>query len=93
MLIRAITQETGINQSYITEILKILEKEIHRHLAETKTEEDTEIHLIEGLKLFAKFVPSHSGKNPKNRKDIVISDKIKIRCKFTDSLKKKINSI
>lgn len=89
-MIRKLSDKSGYYQKDIRILLQCLDEIVFEELCEVTDENDVSIQLVQGVKLRCISVPERQRKDPRDQSDIVCKSTCKIKAKFSQDLKLKL---
>lgn len=89
-MIRKLSDKSGYFQKDIRVLLQCLDEIVFEELCGVTDENDVSIQLVQGVKLQCVSVPERARKDPRDQSDIVCRATCKIKAKFSDDLKLKL---
>jgi hypothetical protein len=89
-MIRKLSDKSGYYQKDIRTLLQCLDEIVFEELCEVTDENDVSIQLVQGVKLQCISVPERQRKDPRDQSDIVCKSTCKIKAKFSQDLKLKL---
>ena len=89
-MIRKLSDKSGYYQKDIRTLLQCLDEIVFEELCEVTDENDVSIQLVQGVKLQCISVPERQRKDPRDQRDIVCKSTCKIKAKFSQDLKLKL---
>ena len=89
-MIKKLSEKSGYYQKDIRTLLQCLDEIVFDELCEVTDENDVSIQLVQGVKLQCISVPERQRKDPRDQSDIVCKSTCKIKAKFSQDLKLKL---
>lgn len=92
-VIDELKERTGFYKHNIKDVLDALEDILIDHMNAAIFDEPSEMRLFHGWRIGAKRMPERTCRDPRNQKDVVVSERLIPYCTFKQSFKDKINEI
>ena len=89
-LIRKLSEKSGYYMQDVRHLLQCMDKVVFDELCEVTEGNDVSIQLVQGVKLQCVSVPERQRKDPRDQSDIICSSTCKIKAKFSQDFKLKL---
>lgn len=89
-LVKKISEQSGFYQKDVEKVLKCLDDVVFDCLCEATLDEEVQVQLVQGVKIQCVPVKERQRKDPRTQEDIICSPTCKVKAKFSQDFKLKL---